>query len=68
MVYLKYLGPKKGSSCQFIQLKDLKLAEALAAEAAADLPHLASTLMLYEKLIAQGDSELDHSAIHKLLW
>jgi len=51
-----------------IQLKDLKLAEALAAEAATELPHLASTLMLYEKLIAQGDSELDHSAIHKLLW
>jgi 2-hydroxy-3-oxopropionate reductase len=51
-----------------IQLKDLKLAGALAAEAAADLPHLVSTLMLYEKLIAQGDGDLDHSAIHKLLW
>jgi 2-hydroxy-3-oxopropionate reductase len=51
-----------------IQLKDLKLAGALAAKAAADLPHLVSTLMLYEKLLAQGDGELDHSAIHKLLW
>ena len=51
-----------------IQLKDLKLATALAAEAAADLPHLTSTLGLYEKLIAQGEGDLDHSAIHKLLW
>lgn len=51
-----------------IQLKDLKLAKALAAEAAADLPHLVRTLLLYEKLIAQGDGDLDHSAIHKLLW
>ena len=51
-----------------IQLKDLKLAQALAAGANADLPHLASTLNLYKKLIAQGDGEMDHSAIHKLLW
>ena len=51
-----------------IQLKDLRLAKALAAEAAADLPHLASVLVLYEKLIAQEDGDLDHSAIHKLLW
>ena len=51
-----------------IQLKDLKLAKALDAEAASDLPHLASVLVLYEKLIAQGDGDLDHSAIHKLLW
>jgi len=46
-----------------IQLKDLKLAKALDAEAASDLPHLASVLALYEKLIAQGDGDLDHSAI-----
>jgi len=51
-----------------IQLKDLKLAKALAAETAADLPHLASSLQLYEKLIAQGNGNLDHSAIHRLLW
>ena len=51
-----------------IQLKDLKLAQALAAEAAAELPHLASALKLYEKLIARGDGDLDHSAIHRLLW
>ena len=51
-----------------IQLKDLYMATALAAEAATDLPHLASTVMLYEKLIARGEGDLDHSAIHKLLW
>jgi 3-hydroxyisobutyrate dehydrogenase-like beta-hydroxyacid dehydrogenase len=51
-----------------IQIKDLKLAKALAAKTAADLPHLESTLGLYEKLMAQGDGDLDHSAIHKLLW
>lgn len=51
-----------------IQLKDLRLAKALAAEAAANLPHLASTLALYEKLMVQGDGDLDHSAIHKLRW
>lgn len=51
-----------------IQLKDLKLATALAAEAGANLPHLASTLERYEKLVVNGDGELDHSAIHKLLW
>jgi len=51
-----------------IQLKDLKLAKTLAAEAAVDLPHLASTLELYEKLIAQGGGNLDHSGIHRLLW
>jgi 3-hydroxyisobutyrate dehydrogenase-like beta-hydroxyacid dehydrogenase len=51
-----------------IQLKDLKLATALAAEAMANLPHLASTHERYEKLVVDGDGELDHSAIHKLLW
>jgi len=51
-----------------IQIKDLKLAKALAAEAAIHLPHLESTLGLYEKLVDLGDGKLDHSAIHKLLW
>jgi len=51
-----------------IQIKDLKLAKALAAKAAIHLPHLESTLGLYEKLVEQGDGKLDHSAIHKLLW
>ena len=51
-----------------IQLKDLKLALSLAANAAADLPHLASAFEIYKKLIDRGDGELDHSAVHKLLW
>jgi 2-hydroxy-3-oxopropionate reductase len=51
-----------------IQLKDLNLGRALAAAADLDLPHLVSTARLYEKLLAQGDGDLDHSALHKLLW
>ncbi len=51
-----------------IQLKDLRLARALAETAAVRLPHVESLITFYEKLIAQKDGELDHSAIHKLLW
>ena len=51
-----------------IQLKDLRLGKALAAVAAVKLPHLESTMKLFERLIDQGDGNLDHSAIHKLLW
>ena len=51
-----------------IQLKDLRLARALAKTAAVRLPHVESLITYYEKLIAQKDGELDHSAIHKLLW
>jgi 3-hydroxyisobutyrate dehydrogenase-like beta-hydroxyacid dehydrogenase len=62
-------GPGLGHTVKVInQLKDLKLATALAAEAMANLPHLASTHERYEKLVVDGDGELDHSAIHKLLW
>jgi 3-hydroxyisobutyrate dehydrogenase-like beta-hydroxyacid dehydrogenase len=50
------------------QLKDLRLAASLAAAVSARLPHLESTVALYETLLAQGDGELDHSALHKLLW
>ncbi len=50
------------------QLKDLKLGQNLAAAAAIKLPHLESTINLYETLVNQGDGELDHSATHKLLW
>jgi len=50
-----------------IQLKDLRLARALAETAAVRLPHVARLIRFYEKLIAQKDGELDHSAIHKLL-
>jgi 3-hydroxyisobutyrate dehydrogenase-like beta-hydroxyacid dehydrogenase len=50
-----------------VQIKDLRLAKALAAETDVNLPHLESSLALYEKLMEQGDGDLDHSAIHKLL-
>jgi 2-hydroxy-3-oxopropionate reductase len=50
------------------QLKDLRLAQELAAVVSVELPHLQSAITLYETLIAQGDGELDHSALHKLLW
>ncbi|MGQ0549947.1 MAG: NAD(P)-dependent oxidoreductase [Armatimonadota bacterium] len=50
------------------QLKDLRLALGLAASAGVRLPHLASAAALYEVLLARGDGDLDHSALHKLLW
>ena len=50
------------------QLKDLRLAEALARDAGLQLPHMTSAIARYEALVAQGDGDLDHSAIHKLLW
>ncbi len=50
------------------QLKDLKLAMKLAESVGLYLPHLTSAVDLYERLVAQGDSGLDHSAPHKLLW
>jgi 2-hydroxy-3-oxopropionate reductase len=51
-----------------IQLKDLRLAQELAETANVRLPHVVSLIRVYEKLIAQKHGELDHSAIHKLLW
>jgi 2-hydroxy-3-oxopropionate reductase len=51
-----------------IQLKDLRLGQALAETANVRLPHMESLITFYEKLVAQKDGELDHSAIHKLLW
>lgn len=50
------------------QLKDLHLALDLATSASIRLPHLESAIARYEELIAQGDGDLDHSALHKLLW
>lgn len=32
------------------------------------VPHLESTVVLNERLIAQGGGDLDHSAAHWLLW
>jgi len=49
-------------------LKDLRLALGLAEAASARLPHLKSATVLFETLVAQGDGDLDHSALHKLLW
>jgi 2-hydroxy-3-oxopropionate reductase len=51
-----------------IQLKDLRLAQALADKANLRLPHVESLITFYEKLVAQNDGQLDHSAVHKLLW
>jgi 3-hydroxyisobutyrate dehydrogenase-like beta-hydroxyacid dehydrogenase len=50
------------------QLKDLRLAEALAREAGVRLPHLENAIALYEALVARGEGDLDHSALHRLLW
>ena len=50
------------------QLKDLKMARRMAEETSAILPHLESTIHFYEKLVKQGHADMDHSALHKLLW
>jgi len=49
------------------QLKDLRLAQALAAAAGLRLPHLDDTAARYERLAALGQGGLDHSALHWLL-
>lgn len=51
-----------------LQLKDLRHAVTLATGTGIRLPHLESAVALYERLVAQGDGDLDHSALHKLLW
>lgn len=50
------------------QHRDLKLAQKLADSVEINLPHLESTTNFYQQLIVQGNGELDHSALHKLLW
>src|SRR5207245_11409530 len=50
------------------KLKHLHLPQTLASRASAYLPHLRSTIKLYRTLVTRGEGELDHSAIHKLLW
>jgi 3-hydroxyisobutyrate dehydrogenase-like beta-hydroxyacid dehydrogenase len=64
MINRSYVPGAKAS----IQLKDLRLAQELAETAGVRLPHVVSLIRFYEKLIAQKDGELDHSAVHKLLW
>jgi 3-hydroxyisobutyrate dehydrogenase-like beta-hydroxyacid dehydrogenase len=64
MIERAYVPGGKASA----QLKDLRMARNLAEQAGLGLPHLVSAIALYERLVAQGDGELDHSALHKLLW
>lgn len=49
------------------QLKDLRLAQSLAAAAGLSLPHLDDTAARFQRLVDAGDGALDHSALHKLL-
>lgn len=49
-------------------LKDMRLAAALAAAVGADLPSARLVEGQYARLVEQGDGDLDHSALHKLLW
>ncbi|GAB4443377.1 MAG: NAD(P)-dependent oxidoreductase [Chloroflexi bacterium OHK40] len=49
------------------QLKDLRLAQALAAARGLHLPHLDDTAARYARLVAAGHGDLDHSALHLLL-
>ncbi len=49
------------------QLKDLRMAAAMAAVAGIELPHLNDTISRYETLVARGYGDLDHSALHLLL-
>ena len=49
------------------QLKDLQLAQTNAAKLGLRLPHLEQTLDQYRQMVEQGNGELDHSAVHKLL-
>lgn len=47
-------------------LKDLRMVEAVAADAAMQAPMLAQAERMYAALVAQGDGELDTSAVVKL--
>ena len=49
-------------------LKDLRMAQALAAELDLTLPHTDGVAARYEELVERGEGDLDHSALHKLLW
>jgi 2-hydroxy-3-oxopropionate reductase len=50
-----------------LHLKDLRQTQALAAAAGLRLPHTEAITARYERLVARGDGDLDHSALHKLL-
>lgn len=49
-------------------LKDMRLAAALAAAVGVELPSARLVEERYARLVDQGDGDLDHSALHKLLW
>lgn len=49
-------------------LKDLRLALGLASSVGVRLPHLENAAARFQALVDQGDGDLDHSALHKLLW
>jgi 2-hydroxy-3-oxopropionate reductase len=51
-----------------LHLKDLRMAERLAASVGAELPHFADVMARYQRLVDAGQGDLDHSALHKLLW
>lgn len=50
------------------QLKDMQMALSLAASVGARTPNLRTVTDLCQKLVDQGHGDLDHSALHKLLW
>lgn len=50
------------------QLKDMKMALSLAMSVSSRTPNLRTVADMYQKLVDQGDGDLDHSALHKLLW
>lgn len=63
MIARRYVPGAKATT----QLKDLRLAQKLAAREGLNLPHLESTIQFYEMLIARGGGDLDHSGLHTLL-
>ena len=49
-------------------LKDLRMVQALATDLDLTLPHTDDVAARYEQLVERGEGDLDHSALHKLLW
>lgn len=50
-----------------VHLKDLRMAQALAAAAGLSLPHLDDVAARFARLVELGDGDLDHAALHLLL-
>lgn len=49
-------------------LKDLRMVQALASDLGIALPHADDCAARFEQLVERGEGDLDHSALHKLLW